>query len=111
MNEAACIARLDEWIIEIKNNAYEKYINSDIPENVKQLSAYKDYLVKLEARLRKAITDEHTEALSALGWPNELKGCIIDMILRAQILDRLQQAFTINQFNRSRKHEGELEII
>ena len=106
MQEDACIKKVNEWITKTKREVYETNIKS---ENSSELFAYTNELEMLESKLRKAITDENTNALFALGWPNELIECIKNMTLRVEILDCLQQAFTINHFNKSPKHEAELE--
>ena len=108
MEEDACIERVDAWIKEIKKSAYETNINSqdsnttENPENPKDLRAYISSLEDLEHKLNKAIINENTEALIALEWPNELMECITDIVIRGVILDHLQQAFTINHFNKFR---------
>jgi len=111
MEEDACIAKLNEWIAKTKREAYEKNINSQessTTENPEELFAYKSNLEELAQKLSRAITDENTEALTALHWPDELMECIRNMAIRAEILDCLQQSFTINHFNKSPKHEAEL---
>jgi Tfp pilus assembly protein PilE len=110
--EEACITRVVAWIAIIKKNAYETNINSqgsNTNENPNELLAYKSYLERKFEHLNKAIKDENTKVLSALQWPDELMECIKDMRIRVEILDHLQQAFTINHFNKSPKHEEELE--
>jgi len=112
LEEDTCIKKVNEWIAKTKREAYEKNINSqpsDTIENAEELVAYKNNLEELEQKLSRAITDENTEALTALHWPDELMECIKNMAIRAEILDCLQQAFTINHFNKSPKHEAELE--
>jgi hypothetical protein len=113
IEEDACIARVDAWIKKIKENVYKQNINinsenSDDPENPEELFAYKSKLEDLEDNLSRAIKDQNTEALSLLGWPNELMDCITDMTLRTDILDHLHQAFKVHHFNKSPKHENEL---
>ena len=107
-----CIARLDAWIIEIKKKVYIKNINSEdpeMPEDAESLFAYKSYLEELEGKLNSAIKAEHKETLLALGWPDELMECIKNMTLRGEILDYLEQAFKVHHFNKSPKHENELQ--
>lgn len=116
IEEDACIARVDAWIKKIKENVYKQNINinsentenSDDSENPEELFAYKSKLEDLEDKLSRAIKDQNTEALSLLGWPNELMDCITDMTLRTDILDHLHQAFKVHHFNKSPKHENEL---
>jgi len=116
IEEDACIARVDTWIKEIKENVYKQNINinsentenSDDSENPEELLAYKSKLEDLEDKLSRAIKDQNTEVLSLLGWPNELMDCITDMTLRTDILDNLHQAFKVHHFNKSPKHENEL---
>jgi hypothetical protein len=110
--EEACILRVNAWIKEIKRKAYETNINtqdSNTNENPDELLAYKSDLEELEQKLRKAITDENTEALSELHWPNDLNDCIKNMSLRTYILDNLHQAFNVHHFNKSPEHERELQ--
>jgi len=113
--EDTCIAILNRWIIKIKQDVFEKNVNSGIPENSEnsenpeKLFIYKYYLEDLESKITKAITDENTEELISLGWPNELMQCITDMRIRSEILDYLKQAFTVHHFNKSPLHENELK--
>jgi hypothetical protein len=112
IEEDACIEKVNQWITNTKKNAYEKNINSessDTTENPKELFAYQADLEKLEDELSKAIQKEDMKALSTLHWPDELMDCIKDMAIRVEILDLLKQAFTINHFNKSPKHEAELQ--
>jgi len=111
IEEDACIEKVNQWITNTKKNAYEKNINSqssDTTENPKELFAYQADLENLEHNLSKAIQKEDMNALSTLHWPDELMDCIKDMAIRGEILDILKQAFTINHFNKSPKHEAEL---
>jgi hypothetical protein len=69
---------------------------------------YKDDLEQLERRLRKAIYMEDTQNLKALGWPEELMDCIKHMSIRADLTDLLYESFVTHHFNRSPRHEEEL---
>lgn len=109
--EEACIKKVNEWITEIKKTTYEKYIKPESSENSEGLIAYKAALESLEEKLSKAIQDQNTEALKELEWPDELMECINNMAIRGVILDLLHQAFTISHFNKSPKHEAELQIV
>jgi hypothetical protein len=111
LEEKACIEKVNEWIAKTKREAYKNHINpqsSDTIENPEELIAYKMNLENLEDKLSKAIQKEDMEALSALHWPDDLKECIKEMTIRGEILDLLNQAFTISHFNKSQEHTAEL---
>ena len=111
IEDGACIKKVNEWITDIKKKAYEKHITSkgpDTTENPEELIAYQADLENLEHNLSNAIQKEDMKALTTLHWPDELGDCIKDMTIRGEILDLLKQAFTINHFNKSPKHEAEL---
>jgi hypothetical protein len=102
---------LNEWIVKIKKDFFSTYIdteNSEKSENSEDLLKYMNYLDDLEDKLRFAITSERLDKLQELGWPDELMHCINDMNLRSEILDCLNQALTVHQFNKSPIHEREL---
>jgi hypothetical protein len=105
MESDECLQILNNWIVKIKK---AQYMNIENSENSQDLLKYTDYLYDLENKLRIAITSERLDTLQALGWPNELMECIKDMNTRAEILDCLNQALTVHQFNKSPMHEQEL---
>lgn len=97
---------LNSWIVQVKNKKYKEYLSS---ENVNGLEKYKKSLEELEFELSRAIVDQDKKKLINLEWPNELMEYIEDMNIRTYILDCINQAFTINHFNRSPLHETELK--
>lgn len=105
MQRTECLNILNSWIVQVKNKKYIEYLSS---ENVNGLEKYKNSLENLESELKIAIVDQDKEKLENLEWPNELMECIEDMNIRTYILDSIQQAFTINHFNKSPQHEEEL---
>jgi len=96
---------LNEWIIQIKKNAFLENIKT---ENPKDLLKYKYYLEDLEYTLKSAIQNVDIGVLQSLKWPEKLMNCINDMTIKYEILDCINQAFTVNHFNKSPMHEQEL---
>jgi hypothetical protein len=97
--------KLNEWIIQVKKDAFLENIKT---ENSEDLLKYKYYLEELESNLRPAIQTGNIDRLQSLRWPEELMDCINDMTIKYEILDCINQAFTVNHFNKSPKHEEEL---
>ena len=106
MEESECHQILNEWIVKIKRNIYAKNIKT---ENLDELQDYKSELVELDRRIRKAIETENFTDIEDLEFPKELIGCLTtNMNIRSEVLDSINQSFTVNQFNQSPKHEEEL---
>lgn len=104
--QEACLKILSAWIIEYKRNAWAQNVKSN--DDANELQLYKDALEQHEGKLRKAIYLEDIKKLEALGWPNELMECIKDMSIRPDIVDMLFQSLVTHHFNRSPRHEDEL---
>ena len=102
-----CLRILSGWIIETKRKTWNTYVKTN--DDANELQSYKDTLEQLEGRLRKAIYLEDIENLRALEWPEELMDCIKDMYIRAEICDMLFESFVTHHFNRSPRHEKELD--
>lgn len=102
----ACLEILSSWIIKYKRKIWEATVKSDNVSS--ELQEYKDILEQQESRLRKAIYLEDMKGLQALGWPEELMGCIKDMPTRTEISDMLYESLATHHFNRSPQHEKEL---
>lgn len=104
-NTTEILDALNKWIIQVKKDAFLENIKTENPE---ELLNYKDYLEEFEFKLKSAIQTENFIVLQSLKWPEELIDCIKDMTIKYEILDCINQAFTINHFNKSPKHEQEL---
>ena len=104
--QEACIKILSAWIIQFKRGAWAKHVKTN--DDANELQIYKEVLEQQETRLRKAIYMEDTQNLKALGWPDELMECIKDMSIRPELTDLLYESFVTHHFNRSPKHEEEL---
>lgn len=101
-----CLKILNSWIIKVKNTKYKQYTQV---EKASSLDEYKNSLEELESKLRSEILKEdNISELQRLGFPEELMECITNMQIKPYILDRIQQAFTVNHFNQSPLHEAEL---
>ena len=105
-NSDACLKILSTWIIEYKRKTWNQYVKTS--DNANELQHYKDALEQTEYRLRKAIYLEDTQVLLSLGWSEELMECIKDMSIRSEITDLLYESLVTHHFNRSPKHEEEL---
>jgi cytochrome c-type biogenesis protein CcmH/NrfG len=105
--QEACLKLLSAWIVQYKRKAWENHVKTNDDSN--ELQLYKNNLEELERDLRKAIYMEDTHALQSLGWPEELVECIKDMSVRPDISDLIYESLVTHHFNRSPKHEEELE--
>lgn len=105
--QEACLKILSAWIIQYKREAWTKHVKTN--DDANELQSYKDDLEQFERRLRKAIYMEDTQNLKALGWPDDLMECIKDMVIRSDISDLLYESLVTHHFNRSPRHEEELQ--
>jgi len=101
-----CLKTLSAWIIQYKREAWTNHVKTN--DDANELQMYKDDLEQLERRLTNAIYMEDTENLKDLRWPKELMDCIKDMAIRSEICDMLHQSLVTHHFNRSPRHEEEL---
>ena len=106
-NEESCVKILSAWIIQYKRKAWVEHVKTS--DDANELQVYKNDLEQLEGRLRKAIYMEDVKNLQALGWPDELMECIKNMVVRSALTDLLFQSLVTHHFNRSPRHEQELE--
>jgi len=100
-----CMDYLNKWIVQQKKEIWTRETTSGTPQGILQ---YRESLLALCEQLMKAIRAEDAESLARLNWPTELMDCIKDMGIRVDIVETLEQALTIHQFNRSPEHEEEL---
>jgi|UniRef100_A0A6C0DJW0 glucan phosphorylase len=105
--EEDCLKLLSAWIIEYKRKTWKEHVKTN--DDANELQLYKTSLEQLETRIRKAVYMEDTSNLLALGWPEELMECIKDMAIRSELMDMLYESLVTHHFNRSPKHEEELE--
>lgn len=106
MDETECNNILNEWIVTLKRKIYANTIKTENPD---ELQLYRNILVNLNERIRKAIVDQTFEDIQDLEFPNKLTECLpTDINMRSEVLDSISQSFTVHQFNKSPKHEKEL---
>jgi predicted TIM-barrel fold metal-dependent hydrolase len=101
-----CSVKLSKWIVEVKKKIYNETVKSN--DNAQDLQDYREQLESLEKKLNKALYMEDTEALSKLGWPEELMNCISNMDTNSELSDMIHQSLVIHHFNHSPIHEEEL---
>lgn len=94
---------LNEWIVKIKRDLHEKYIKSSDPN---ELEEYKDELESLFHRIYKAKGNK--DLLKKTGLPDQIIEDMSNVNEENDIIDTLNQAFTVYHFNRSPKHQEEL---
>jgi hypothetical protein len=94
---------LDRWIVNIKTDLHNKYIKSSDPNELE------NYKRELETLFYKIITAKgNQDLLKATGLPDEIIEDMNDVNKRTEIIDSLEQAFTVYHFNKSPKHQEEL---
>ena len=104
----AFLRPLDTWIQQQKDEIYDSNITNHPNGNSSHLEKYRNALEGLAYKLTRAIDNEDSTTLLALGWPQALVDSIRDMNMRTDILDRIECWFVRYPFVKSRIHLEEL---
>lgn len=99
---------LDIWIQSQKDEIYDSNITNHPNGNSSHLLSYRNALEGLAHKLIRAIDNEDSDTLLAMGWSQDLVESIRDMNMRTDILDRIECWFVRYPFVKSRIHLEEL---
>jgi hypothetical protein len=90
MSDSQCLAALDAWIKIQKDTIYER--NFKGPNNESNvLQTYKDELLNLSFKIKKAIWSNDLSLLKNLGLNEQLIECSRDANMRLEMCDRVNE--------------------
>jgi hypothetical protein len=83
-----CIKEFDEWMVNQKNEIYEKHIK-DINNSANVLHDYADELKRFSKKIIDALDNEDIRTLDELDFPDSLKECIPKPMNNIDFKDRV----------------------
>ena len=83
-----CIKEFDDWMVNIKNEIYEKHIKS-VSNNASVLDDYTEELKQLSKKIIDALNDEDLTKLDDFDFPDSLKQCVNETMNNIDFKDRV----------------------